>query len=73
MGQPQAIGIDDTITARDWLKSPWSRKAALRHTSRISCAAAGGPSALGSFRRVESGLDGLVRVLSHVDTEVWRD
>jgi hypothetical protein len=73
MGQPQAIGIDHTITAMDWLESPWWREARCGMASRISCAAACGPSALGSFRRVESGLDGLVRVLSHVDTEVWRD
>ena len=43
MGQRQAIGIDHTIAARDRLKSPWSREAALRHASRISCAAVGGP------------------------------
>ena len=36
MGQRHAIGIDDTIAAGDRLESPWSRKAALRHTSRIS-------------------------------------
>src|SRR5262245_63950894 len=31
MSQRQAIGIDDTIPAGDWLKSPWAREAALRH------------------------------------------
>src|SRR5262245_60524017 len=31
MSQRQAIGIDDPIPAGDWLKSPWARKAALRH------------------------------------------
>jgi len=36
MGQHQAIGIDDTIAAKDRLESPWSRKAALGYVSRIS-------------------------------------
>ena len=41
---PPQFTYDDTIATRDWLESPWSRETALRHASRISCAAAGGPS-----------------------------
>jgi hypothetical protein len=46
MSQPQAIGIDDPIPTRDWLKSPWSGKTALQHAARISPAGAGGPLAM---------------------------
>jgi hypothetical protein len=35
IGQRQAIAIDNTITARDQLESPWSRKTALRQQTSI--------------------------------------
>ena len=50
MGQRQAIGIDDTIAARDRLKSPWSREAALRHRTSIRRVGAEGLSGDWPFR-----------------------
>ena len=47
MSQRQAIGIDDPIAARDRLKSPWAREAALRHPTSISGAGGGGLSGCG--------------------------
>ena len=54
MGQPKAIGIDHTVAAGDWLKSPWSRKSALMHRASIGAPAPtvyGGPTATGAIKK----------------------
>ena len=59
MSQRLAIGIDDPIPTGDWLKSPGSREAALRHGARISCAGAGGPLGVsGGMHTMNSCRDG---------------
>jgi hypothetical protein len=64
MGQHHAIGIDNSISARDRFKSPWSRDTALRHAAKISCIAASGPSAMVSFGPIAPG---------NVNERLWRD
>jgi hypothetical protein len=59
MGQRQAIGIDDPIAARDRLKSPWAREAALRHPTSISGAGGGGLS--GDVATSNTAMNGMVR------------
>jgi hypothetical protein len=56
MSQRQAIGIDDPIPARDWLKSPWARETALRHREsirRVGVEGLSGDMAPGDSRKTE--------------------